>query len=144
MERRVQSKTPPGKQPWFRDEVIVVDDDVELADMIVYALESTGRVVTVYYDGACALRELVQLPLDDVRRVVLLSVDLAGIDGHSLHERLQELRPDSFLVGFMSSRASDADQIRALRAGAVDYLVKPISLHVLVAKVDAWLALARD
>lgn len=143
VERRVHSKTPPGKQPWFRDEIVVVDDDVELADMIVYALESTGRVVTVYYDGARALRELVQLPLDDVRRIVLLSVDLAGIDGHSLHERLQELRPDSFLVAFMSSRASDADQIRALRAGAVDYLVKPISLHVLVAKVDAWLALSR-
>lgn len=143
VERRVQSRTPPGKEPWFRDEVIVVDDDVALADMIAYALESTGRLVRVYYDGALALRELVAFPVDEIRRVVLLSVDLVGIDGHSLHERLQELRPNTFLVAFMSSRASEADQIRALRAGAVDYLVKPVSIHVLVEKVGAWFALAR-
>ncbi|MEX1113283.1 MAG: response regulator, partial [Patescibacteria group bacterium] len=79
----------------------------------------------------------------EIRRVVLLSVDLVGIDGHSLHERLQELRPNTFLVAFMSSRGSEADQIRALRAGAVDYLVKPVSIHVLVEKVGTWLALAR-
>jgi two-component system, OmpR family, phosphate regulon response regulator PhoB len=141
VERRVQSRTPSGKQPWFRDEVIVVDEDVALANMIAYALESTGRLVTVYYDGAEALRELVAFPVDEIRRVLLLSVDLVGIDGHSLHERLQELRPQAFLVAFMSSRGSDADQIRALRAGAVDYLVKPVSIHVLVEKVRVWLAL---
>lgn len=143
MERRVQSKAPGGKQPWFREEVIIVDEDVALADMIAYALESTGRLVTVYYDGAEALRELVAISGDDIRRVLLLSIDLVGIDGHSLHERLQALRPHAFLVAFMSSRASDADQIRALRAGAVDYLVKPVSIHVLVEKVGVWLALAR-
>jgi DNA-binding response OmpR family regulator len=43
----------------------------------------------------------------------------------------------------MSSRGSEADQIRALRAGAVDYLVKPVSIHVLVEKVGVWLTLAR-
>lgn len=143
VERRVVSKTPPSKEAWFRDEVIVVEDDKALADMIAYALESTGREVTVYYDGVQALRELVALPDNDVRRVVLLSIDLSGIDGHTLHERLQELRPNTFLVAFMSTRTSEADQIRALRAGAVDYLVKPVSIHVLIEKIEAWLALSR-
>lgn len=143
VERRVASKTTPSKGSWFRDEVIVVEDDRALADMIAYALESTGRAVTIYYDGVEALRELVRLPDSDVRRVVLLSIDLAGIDGHTLHERLQTLRPNSFLVAFMSARASEADQVRALRAGAVDYLVKPVSIHVLIEKVTAWLVLSR-
>lgn len=141
VERRVVSKVTPSKQPWFRDEVFLVEDDKPLADMIAYALESTGRIVTVYSDGARALRELVALPDNDLRRVVLLSIDLAGIDGHTLHEKLQALRPRAFLVAFMSERASEADQIRALRAGAVDYLVKPVSIHVLIEKVGAWLAL---
>lgn len=143
VERRVSSKTPASKEAWFRDEVIVVEDDRPLADMIAYAMESTGRSVTVYYDGVTALRELVALPDSDVRRVVLLSIDLSGIDGHTLHERLQFLRPGSFLVAFLSTRASDTDQIRALRAGAVDYIVKPVSIRLLIEKIGVWLALAR-
>lgn len=143
VERRVISKTPTSKQTWFRDEVIVVEDDRALADMIAYALESTGRSVTVYYDGVTALREMVALPDVDVRRVVLLSVDLAGIDGHTLHERLQALRPGTFLVAFLSTRGNENDQIRALRAGAVDYIVKPVSIHLLMEKIGVWLGLSR-
>lgn len=143
VERRVVAKSTPSKQPWFREEVIVVEDDRALADMIAFALESTGRLVTLHFDGAKALRELVALPDDGIRRVVLLSVDLTGIDGHTLHERLQALRPGTFLVAFMSTRASEADQVRALRAGAVDYLVKPVSIQVLIEKIGAWLALSR-
>jgi len=141
VERRTVRKTS-SKEAWFRDEVIVVEDDRALADMIAYALESTGRLVTVYYDGVEALRQLVGLPDIGARRVVLLSIDLSGIDGHTLHERLQTLRPNFFLVAFMSTRASEADQVRALRAGAVDYLVKPVSIHVLVEKISAWLSLS--
>ncbi len=142
VERRVISKVPTSKEAWFRDEVIVVEDDRALADMIAYALESSGRMVTVYYDGAQALREMVALPETGARRVVLLSIDLAGIDGHTLHERMQSLRPGAFLVAFLSTRASETDQIRALRAGAVDYIVKPVSIHVLMEKIAVWLALA--
>ncbi len=141
VERRAIGK-PASREGWFRDEVIVVEDDKALADMIAYALESTGRVVTVFYDGAEALRQLVAMPATGVRRIVLLSIDLSGIDGHTLHERLQSLRPNSFLVAFMSTRASEADQIRALRAGAVDYLVKPVSIQVLIEKIGAWLTLS--
>lgn len=143
VERRVISKTPTSKEAWFRDEVIVVEDDRALADMIAYALESTGRIVTVYYDGVEALREMVALPDIGARRVVLLSIDLVGIDGHTLHERLQSLRPDTFLVAFLSTRGSETDQIRALRAGAVDYIVKPVSIHLLIEKIGVWLALTR-
>ncbi len=143
VERRAVRKTS-SKEGWFRDEVIVVEDDRALADMIAYALESTGRIVTVYYDGVEALRQLVGLPDIGARRVVLLSIDLSGIDGHTLHERLQTLRPNFFLVAFMSTWASEADQVRALRAGAVDYLVKPVSIHVLVEKISAWLSLSHD
>lgn len=122
----------------FRSEVILVEDDRELADLICFALESVGVTVTIFNNGVEALDGLVALPEREVRRLVLLSIDIGGIDGHSLHERLMKLRPDDFLVAFMSFRASDADQIRALRAGAIDYLVKPVSMHVLIEKVRVW------
>lgn len=143
VERRATPKPTSSKESWFRDEVIIVEDDRALADMIAFALESTGRMVTVYYDGVEALRQLVLLQDNGTRRVVLLSIDLAGIDGHTLHERLQALRPNAFLVVFMSTRASEADQVRALRGGAVDYLVKPVSIQILIEKIDAWLSLSR-
>jgi DNA-binding response OmpR family regulator len=141
VDRRAR-QTPPEAQS-FGEEVIVVEDDRALAEMIAFALQSPGRVVRVYHDGVQALADLVALPDADARRLVLLSVDLGGIDGHTVHERLQALRPGSFIVAFMSARASEADQVRALRAGAVDYLVKPVSIHVLVEKVRVWLARAR-
>lgn len=122
----------------FRSEIILVEDDHELADLICFALESVGLTVTVFRNGVDALNGLVALPEQSVPRLVLLSVDIGGIDGHTLHERLRTLRPDDFLVAFVSSRANESDQVRALRGGAIDYLVKPISMHVLIEKVRVW------
>lgn len=137
MDRRSRAsiQTP---EKLFRAEVILVEDDRELADLICFALESVGLTVTILNNGVEALDALVSLPEREVRRLVLLSVDIGGINGHTLHERLVTLRPDDFLVAFMSSRASEADQIRALRSGAIDYLVKPVSMHVLIEKVRVW------
>ena len=56
----------------------------------------------------------------------------------AIGERLREERPGEFLVVFISVQASEADQLRALRAGALDFLPKPLSFRVLLAKVAAW------
>jgi DNA-binding response OmpR family regulator len=68
-----------------------------------------------------------------------LDIDLPGMDGHTLHEQVRLARPGRFIVAFVSTRDSDADQVRASTAGAVDYLVKPVSIPVLLAKVEIWL-----
>ncbi len=119
-------------------EIYVIEDDVELATFISFALESAGTKVTVFHNGVDALKTLAALPARDRRRLVLLSVDIGGIDGHTVHERLVELRPAAFLFAFMSVRGGEADQIRALRAGAIDYLVKPVSMQILIEKVAVW------
>ena len=95
----------------------------------------------VFYSGPQALKALLALPGETSSRLLILAVDLAGLDGHTLHEQLVQARPDTFLVVFLSSRTSDADQIRAFTAGAVDYLIKPVSVPVLIAKVAVWLHL---
>ena len=74
------------------------------------------------------------------RPIVLLDVDLPGLDGHSLHERLRVERPGQYDVVFLSVRGAEADQLRALQAGALDYLSKPVSLRVLLAKLASWRA----
>jgi len=106
--------------------------------MIRTALQSNGLRVSVHDTGNAGLEALLALPDDGIRRVVLLAVNLAGIDGHTVHERIHALRPDAFVVAFLSDRPEEVEQIRALRAGAIDYLVKPVSLQVLMAKVEVW------
>jgi DNA-binding response OmpR family regulator/HPt (histidine-containing phosphotransfer) domain-containing protein len=124
-------------------DVVVVEDDAPLADLIAFALESRGLTHRRYADGASAMEGLLKMRSRRGRPMVLLDVDLPGLDGHSLHERLSLARPGQFDVIFLSVHGSEADQLRALQAGAVDYLVKPVSLRVLAAKLTAWRARAK-
>jgi len=128
---RSSSRTVPN--------VVLVEDDDELAAMLEFALVSAGYSVRTYDSGPKALRALIDLAGDGHSRLAILSVDLVGLDGHTLHEQLKLGAPGSYTVAFLSARGSDADQIRAATSGAVDYLVKPVSLHVLIAKVAVWM-----
>jgi DNA-binding response OmpR family regulator len=123
-------------------DVVVVEDDQALSDMVQYALRSAGFTFRAYANGTQALEALLALRPGPRRVLVLLDVDLPGMDGHSLHERLRITRPGQFAVVFTTARASEAEQLRALRGGAIDYVTKPIALRVLVAKVKVWLELA--
>ncbi|HKV71642.1 MAG TPA: response regulator, partial [Gemmatimonadales bacterium] len=58
--------------------------------------------------------------------------------GFSLFERLQTERPGAYRVVFTSVHSTEDEQMRALEAGALDYLVKPISLRVVLEKVRRW------
>lgn len=119
-------------------DVIVVEDDEALSDLICYALAARGLTYQVYRTGPSALTGLLALRVRSRRPVVILDVDLPGLDGFSLFERLRVERPGMFLAVFVSVHASEGDQLRALRAGALDYLAKPVSLRVLMAKIALW------
>jgi DNA-binding response OmpR family regulator len=134
----LQVADEPDGTPRTHREVILVDDDAELVAMIRFGLESAGYSVTTYDSGPEALAAMEALPTRGAPRLLLLGIDLPGLDGHTLHEQLRRARPDRFLVVFLSARDSDADQVRASTAGAVDYLVKPVSIPVLLAKVEVW------
>ena len=107
--------------------------------MIELALSASGYAVQVHHSGLDALEALIAFPANGPRRLVMLAVDLVGLDGHTLHEQLELARPGAFKVVFLSNRGGDAGQIRAYTAGAIDYLTIPVSLPVLIAKVGVWL-----
>ena len=124
-------------------DVVVVEDDAALADLIVFALETRGLTHRRYADGISALEGLLRMRSRSGRTMILLDVDLPGLDGHTLHERLRIARPGQFDVVFLSVHGSEAEQLRALQAGAVDYLLKPVSLRVLATKLSGWRARAK-
>ena len=121
-------------------DVIVVEDDPALADLVGYALSNRGLTHQLYRTGPDALAGLLALRVRGRPPVVLMDVDLPGLDGFSLFERLRVERPGRFRVVFISVHASEGDQLRALRAGALDYIPKPVSLRVLMAKIAVWRA----
>jgi DNA-binding response OmpR family regulator/HPt (histidine-containing phosphotransfer) domain-containing protein len=124
-------------------DVILVEDDPSLSDMIQYALRSTGFTYEAFDDGLVALDRLVAFDTEHRHPIVLLDVDLPGIDGYTLHDRLRERRPGIYNVIFVTVRSAETDQLRALHAGAMDFISKPINLRVLMAKMTSWLSAAR-
>ncbi len=122
-------------------DVVVIEDDGPLQEMILYALRSVGLSARAFSDGPHALDALLAMPApaDGRRPLVLLDVDLPGMDGHSLHERLRVQRPGAYGFVFQTVHGGEAEQVRALTNGALDYVVKPLNLRVLLAKIPIWI-----
>ena len=129
---------------WRRQEaglapdIVLIEDDAALSDMVQYVLRSAGLTFRAYANGEAALEALVSFRTDGRRPLVLLDVDLPGLDGHSVHERLRAERPDVYAVVFITGHAGEGDQVRALRAGALDYVSKPVSFRTLAGKIPLW------
>ena len=125
-------------------DVIIVEDDQSFAELLEYALRLEGYTFTVLHTGPEALEALRTMRVGSFKPLVLLDLDLPGLDGHAIHERVRVERPNDFVFVFVSVHAGDADQVRALRAGALDYLAKPMSLRVLLSKLPRWVRQPRS
>jgi CheY-like chemotaxis protein/HPt (histidine-containing phosphotransfer) domain-containing protein len=124
-------------------ELIIVEDDTSFVEMLRYALESAGFTFLHYATGPQALEGLLALNVGRRAPLVLLDVDLPGLVGFSLHERLRIERPGAYTTVFLTARGGEAEQLRAYRAGAIDYLPKPVNLRILMAKIPTWLERSR-
>lgn len=112
--------------------ILVVDDKRSFAGHLGRALEGEGHQVALAYDGEHALR----LCKNDDFDLMLLDVMLPRIDGVTVIRKLREAQWRTQTV-MVSARDSIQDVVHGLEAGADDYLTKPFSLDVLLAKVRA-------
>ncbi|MDO5049521.1 MAG: MtrAB system response regulator MtrA [Actinomycetaceae bacterium] len=111
--------------------LLVVDDDVALAEMIGLVLSSEGYEVSYVHDGSAALDTFHQVDPD----LVLLDVMLPGKDGIQI---CKEIRQHSDVpVVMLTARSDTADVVAGLEAGADDYVPKPFKPKELVARVKA-------
>ena len=137
--------TPPPQpaQPAEQSEVpevIVVEDDDTLADLLTFGLEARGYRFVHFRNGREALDALKTMDTRGapVPPLLLLDVDLPALDGYSVFEALQQEFPGKFRVVFTTVHGSETEQLRGLEAGAMDYMVKPISLRVALEKIRRW------
>lgn len=112
--------------------VLVVEDNENLALALRHSLESDGHGVTLVHDGHAALEQALRAPGD----LIVLDLMLPGLDGFAILRQLREAG-DTTPVLILSARGEDVDRIQGFRLGADDYVVKPVGLVELLLRVRA-------
>lgn len=111
--------------------ILIIEDDREIAEIERDYLELDGMEADISGDGVSGLEKALSGGYD----LILLDLMLPGLDGFSVCRRLREKLDIPILM--VTARTQDVDKIRGLGFGADDYIEKPFSPAVLVARVKA-------
>jgi len=114
--------------------ILIIEDDADIAAIEKDYLELSGFQVSVCSDGVSGLTAALEQPFD----LLLLDLMLPGMDGFTICRRVREIKDIPILM--VTALGKDVDKIRGLGYGADDYIEKPFSPSVLVARVKAHLA----
>ena len=114
--------------------ILIVEDEVAIAELEKDYLELSGFDVEVEHDGMTGLARALAEEFD----LFILDLMLPGIDGFEICKQIREKKNTPILM--VSAKKEDIDKIRGLGMGADDYVTKPFSPSELVARVKAHLA----
>ena len=115
------------------EQILIVDDEREIADLIELYLKNDGYVVHKFYNGAEALRCIETTPLD----LAVLDIMLPDIDGFRICQKIREKY--FYPVIMLTAKVEDGDKIMGLTIGADDYITKPFNPLEVVARVKTQL-----
>lgn len=114
--------------------ILIVEDEVAIADLEKDYLELSGFEVEIENDGTKGLERALHEEFD----LFILDLMLPGVDGFEICKKISETKNTQILM--VSAKKDDIDKIRGLGLGADDYVTKPFSPSELVARVKAHLA----
>jgi two-component system OmpR family response regulator len=117
--------------------ILVVDDDPHIRDVVRFAFEKTGMLISTAQDGKEALRQFDR----NVHELVVLDIGMPEMDGLEVCRQIRKTSDTPIL--FLSARDEEIDRILGLEIGGDDYVTKPFSPRELVARVNAILRRAR-
>ncbi len=112
--------------------LLLIDDDDALLDMLAMSFEDEGFEVSCVGDGQQGLDEVARESFD----VIITDINMPRVDGFTLCRKLREQGNEVPLI-LLTSRDSEIDEALGLELGADDYVTKPFSSRVLVARVKA-------
>lgn len=113
--------------------IALVDDDRNILTSVSIALEAEGFAVRSFSDGEAALLALQAKPAD----LAVLDIKMPRLDGFELLTRLRRISPVPVI--FLTSKDEEADELDGLALGADDYIRKPFSQKLLIARIRALL-----
>jgi two-component system, OmpR family, response regulator ChvI len=111
--------------------IALVDDDRNILTSVSIAIQAEGYVTRLYADGESALKALVDTPAD----LGIFDIKMPRMDGLELLRRLRE--KSDMPVIFLTSKDEELDEALGLAMGADDYITKPFSQRLLIARVKA-------
>jgi two-component system response regulator ChvI len=111
--------------------IALVDDDRNILTSVSIALQTEGFLTRVYSDGESALKALIENPPD----LAVLDIKMPKMDGLELLRRLRE--KSAIPVIFLTSKDDELDEALGLAMGADDYIAKPFSQRLLIARIRA-------
>lgn len=112
-------------------DILLVEDEPQLAGQVSRSLARAGHSVTHAADGPSGLKAVTNSRFD----LVLLDVNLPGFDGFELLSRIRAAKLP-LRVMMLTARSEVGDRVNGLKSGADDYLTKPFAIEELLARVD--------
>ncbi len=117
-----------------KEKILVVDDEEDILELVGYNLEKNGYEVTCVATGEAALESARGQPPD----LVLLDLMLPGVDGLDVCKLLKRDPKTAHIpVVMLTAKGEEADIVAGLELGADDYVTKPFSPRVLLARIRA-------
>jgi two-component system response regulator ChvI len=120
-----------GHAPPMTATIALVDDDRNILTSVSIALQAEGFLTRVYSDGEAALKALIDNPPD----LAIFDIKMPKMDGLELLRRLRE--KSAIPVIFLTSKDDELDEALGLAMGADDYIAKPFSQRLLIARIRA-------
>ena len=124
-------ETERWEESKLQEKILVVDDEVEIADLTALYLKNEEYQVTVCYTAADARKAIAQGPFD----LAVLDVMLPEEDGFSLLRRIRQKY--NYPVIMLTAKVEETDKINGLSLGADDYVTKPFDTKEVMARIKA-------
>jgi DNA-binding response OmpR family regulator len=118
---------------WGRGSILIADEDASLANFLSQELQGESFEVEVVHDGEAALEALRE---DRRYDLVILDLNLSGLDGMSLIQRVRPEQPRLPML-VLTARNRIEDKVLAFQSGADDFMGKPFSFAELLARVNS-------
>jgi DNA-binding response OmpR family regulator len=117
-----------------KEKILVVDDEEDILELVRYNLEREGFQVTCAESGEKAMQTIRK----EVPDLVVLDLMLPGIDGLEVARRLKKDHKTAGLpIVMLTAKGEEADMVTGLELGADDYVTKPFSPRIMIARIKA-------
>jgi len=120
--------------------ILIVEDEVHLAQGLLFNLEAEGLEASTVESGEAALESLIDR--NELYDAVVLDIMLPGIDGFEVADRLRTAH-NYVPILMLTARSRPEDVLKGFASGADDYLPKPFELSILIARVHGLLRRTR-
>lgn len=114
------------------EKILIVDDEPDIAQALKMCLEENGYASSLASDGSAALDMLVN---ESSYTVVLLDINMPGLDGVTVLKRIQDAGHDTAVI-MMSGHGSEGLAVECMKNGAEDYISKPFALKDMLQRIE--------